>query len=274
MYSSIQDFGRIGFQDYGVPYSGVMDRYAASLANTLVGNLETEAVLEITMVGPKLKFHCSSVICISGADLTPRINGHDIPLNKAIAVHSFDVLSFGGLRQGLRSYLAVSGGIKSEFKMGSYSMFKGITATNTIADSGTIDIMEVDRLPQTQNASFKINTSYLIAEHIEVFKGPEYKNLTKDQQQILNSSTFKISKDNNRMACQLEAPLANQLTPIITAPVIPGTVQLTPSGKLIILMRDCQTTGGYPRIFQLKESALNIMAQKLTGQNIKFKLID
>jgi allophanate hydrolase subunit 2 len=69
----------------------------------------------------------------------------------------------------------------------------------------------------------------------------------------------------------LEETLENQLEPIITSAVLPGTVQLTPSGKLIILMRDCQTTGGYPRVLQLKESAINMLAQKFTDSIINFK---
>lgn len=75
------------------------------------------------------------------------------------------------------------------------------------------------------------------------------------------------------MAYQLDQTVKNNLTPIITSMVMPGTVQLTPSGKLIILMRDCQTTGGYPRIFQLSDTAMNILSQKFTGAMIKFKLL-
>ena len=108
---------------------------------------------------------------------------------------------------------------------------------------------------------------------IDVFKGPEFHLLSKNQQEFLINSQFTISKDNNRMAYQLSEILENNLESIITSLVLPGTVQLTPSGKLIILMRDCQTTGGYPRVLQLKESAISVLAQKLTGNPINFRLI-
>ena len=75
------------------------------------------------------------------------------------------------------------------------------------------------------------------------------------------------------MAYQLEKEINNQLEPIITSHVLPGTVQLTPSGKLIILMRDAQTTGGYPRILQLAETAINILSQKYTSNKLRFNLI-
>ena len=75
------------------------------------------------------------------------------------------------------------------------------------------------------------------------------------------------------MAYQLKELFKNDLKSIITSPVLPGTVQLTPSGNLIILMRDCQTTGGYPRILQLNEAALNVLSQKYSGQKIQFQLL-
>ena len=75
------------------------------------------------------------------------------------------------------------------------------------------------------------------------------------------------------MAYQLEGVFYNELDPILTSLVLPGTVQLTPAGNLIILMRDCQTTGGYPRILQLEESSIDTLAQKYMGQKIKFQLI-
>jgi allophanate hydrolase subunit 2 len=83
-----------------------------------------------------------------------------------------------------------------------------------------------------------------------------------------------ISKNNSRMAYQLDGVLLNKLEPIITSLVMPGTVQLTPSGKLIVLMRDCQATGGYPRVLQLSDMAINVMAQKKTGDVIQFNIKD
>ncbi|MFD2727503.1 5-oxoprolinase subunit C family protein [Hyunsoonleella rubra] len=274
IFTSIQDFGRIGFQKFGVPYSGVMDRYAAVVANTLVGNPENSPVLEITMMGLKLEFHCPAVIAVSGAASFPNINDKSVPLNRTISVHKGDVLSFGRLNDGFRSYLAVKGGFKGEKVMGSYSMYGGITASNRLNKGDTISIDETPDALKPKNASFKVNRDYILKDNIEVFKGPEYDKLNKTQQSKLLEEGFTISKDSNRMGYRLEQTVANDLAPILTAPVLPGTVQLTPSGKPIILMRDCQTTGGYPRIFQLKETAINVLAQKYMGQSIKFKLVD
>jgi biotin-dependent carboxylase-like uncharacterized protein len=271
-YSTIQDSGRKGFQQYGVPYSGVMDAYSAALANHVLGNDENAAVIEMTMTGAKLQFHCVTNICISGADMTPTLNGIQIQLNKSIEIQSEDVLSFGKLNKGFRCYLAVLGGFETEVVMNSQSMYKGITTQFKISKNDELKIDENNSFVDSKNALIKVNNEHFFNNKIDVFKGPEFEFLSKNQREFLLQNEFTISKDNNRMAYQLSELLENTLEPIITSAVLPGTVQLTPSGKLIVLMRDCQTTGGYPRVLQLSESSINVLAQKFTGASITFIL--
>ncbi len=111
------------------------------------------------------------------------------------------------------------------------------------------------------------------SEVIKTFQGPEYELLSVSEKNMLEKSHFSIGSDSNRMGIQLEGQVANDLKPIITSPVLPGTVQLTPSGTLIVLMRDCQTTGGYPRVLQLSEDGINALAQKLPGEKVKFQIL-
>lgn len=272
LYSTIQDLGRMGFQQYGVPYSGVMDNYAASIVNGLLGNTEQAAVLEMTMTGATLQFHCDTQICLSGAQMNPKLNDLPITNNKVFTVSKNDVLSFGILELGFRCYLGVSGGFITETIMDSQSMYNGVTAQYMLKKNDELTFKVQPKLSGEQHARLKIDHSYLKRSVIEVFKGPEFDLLIGAQQEKLLSNTFTIANENNRMAYQLSEPLENNLDAIITSAVLPGTVQLTPSGKLIVLMRDCQTTGGYPRVLQLKESAINILAQKLTGQSIDFEI--
>lgn len=271
-YSTIQDLGRTGFQEYGVPYAGVMDRNAALMANSLVGNKASLAVMEITMTGPKLRFLCDADICMSGADISPKVNEKSVKINKRIALKSGDVLSFGKLNYGFRCYLAVSGGFDTDKTMQSYSMYQGITKRFVLSKSDVLPIKQKKALASNINAGIRVQDSYLFSETIEVYEGPEFELLSVAQKKLLFSQPFTISKNNNRMAYQLEEPLENDFKDIITSSVLPGTVQLTPSGKLIVLMRDCQTTGGYPRVLQLKETSIDVMAQKFTGQAIRFNL--
>ncbi len=273
-YSSIQDIGRLGAQHHGVPISGVMDQRATRLANVLVGNSEEAAVLEITMSGPKLKFECNSAIAITGADMAPSLNGKSLDYNRFIIINKGDVLSFGRLNSGFRSYLSVIGGFQTKEVLGSKSMYKGVTQFACINKEDVLRINQNNPKYQKHFSGLKMNDSYIKNSNLDVYKAPEFENLTEVQKDKLFSELFTISKDNSRMAYQLEEALENTLEPIITSPVLPGTVQLTPSGKLIILMRDCQTTGGYPRVLQLTESAINTLAQKYTGSKVCFKLKD
>ncbi|MEP3839128.1 MAG: biotin-dependent carboxyltransferase family protein [Algibacter sp.] len=271
-YSSIQDFGRDGFQQYGVPSSGVMDKQATVLVNSLLGNHENAAVIEMTIVGATLQFNCETAICLSGAYMRPKLNDVFIDNNKKIKVNPNDVLSFGKVKLGIRCYLGVSGGFEIESIMGSKSMFKGITTRYLLKKNDELGLNNITSFPSAHHSRLRINQGYLKSSTIDVFKGPEFDLLSTFQQEKLFCTTFTIAKENNRMAYQLNEPLTNTLEAIITSVVLPGTVQLTPSGKLIILMRDCQTTGGYPRVLQLKESAMNSLAQKFTGDEVIFKL--
>ena len=112
----------------------------------------------------------------------------------------------------------------------------------------------------------------ILSDEIECYKGPEYSKLTAQNKQKLLSTQFSISNNHNRMGYVLYQKIKNTIKPIITSHVMPGTVQLTPGGDIIILMRDSQTTGGYPRILQLTNKGIDFVAQKKTGSLIKFSI--
>jgi len=107
-----------------------------------------------------------------------------------------------------------------------------------------------------------------------VYKGPEYKQLTDKQLEVLFFKEFTVAKENNRMAYQLKEKIMGHKISMLTSATLPGTVQFTPSGKLIVLMKDAQTTGGYPRILQLTEKSISILSQKRMGDNLSFKLVE
>ena len=94
MQTSVQDLGRKGYRSFGVPISGTMDKYSAILANKLLNNAEGLPVLEITMVGPKLMFEDHTLFVLTGADISPELNGEPIQMNQVYSVNTSDVLSF------------------------------------------------------------------------------------------------------------------------------------------------------------------------------------
>jgi len=273
LYDTIQDVGRFGCQEFGVPMSGVMDQYSAALANSILGNPINDAVMESVVVGPYLKFNQQTALCISGADMNARLNDLEIKTNIAYPVKSGDILKLGSCNYGCRSYVAVLGGFQTEFEMGSRSMYEGITASHKLNKGAMLPILKRSNCVLDSYASVKIDVHHFETQELEVYKGAEFEKLDEIQQQKVMSLKYSISKDSNRMAYLLNETIDNSLKGIITSLVLPGTVQLTPSGQLIILMRDCQTTGGYPRILQLTKNSINRLSQKFTSNNISFKCI-
>lgn len=272
LLTSVQDFGRTGFASYGVPQSGVMDRYSAKIANLLVGNTEYEAVLEITMMGPTLVFEEEMLVALSGLEAVVTLNDKKIELLRPFEVKNGDVLQIKQITKGIRLYLAVNGGFQTEMKLKSRSMYEPITTTSSLQKGDQLHIAEYRDTKEKTFAHLKYEAEKYASEAIEVYPGPEFDFLTDAMIDKLLQQTFSVSKNNSRMAYQLEEKIENNLKPILTQPVLPGTVQFTPGGNLIILMRDAQTTGGYPRIFQLTEESINLLAQKKQGDAIQFQL--
>lgn len=268
-FTTIQDEGRFNYRDKGVPVSGAMDSYSAKMANTLLNNAVDDALLEITMTGPTLAFEEATYIAITGAEMSAQLNGKPISSYTVHALHPGDVVSFGKLIYGFRTYLAIKNGFKTEKVLGSRSYYKSVTQLNRIKE-----YMELpyDPITEFQPKILDIRPSPFHKEHILLVKpGPEYKILEDHHMEVLFSRDFTIAKENNRMAYQLEEKIPGHAITLLTSATLPGTVQLTGSGKLIILMRDGQTTGGYPRILYLAQRAVSVLSQKKNGDHVSFK---
>ena len=274
LFTTIQDPGRFGMAKYGVPVSGFMDTYAAKIANLHLGNSFEDAVMEITMQGPQLEFEGKTSICISGANLSVQLNGSEIEKNVAVAVTSGDQLKFGQRRSGCRAYLAILGGFEVKEVLGSKSWYDGITENYRLNKGQVLNYPEVSNDVKNKFASVKTKEDYIFENEIEVFPGPEFEKLSSSQKHMLFETEFTIDGSSNRMAYRFQEDFKNDLEAIPTGPVVPGTVQLTPAGNVIPLMKDCQVTGGYPRILQLSEKGIRIMAQKIPGEKIRFRRID
>lgn len=271
-YTSIQDLGRFHYTNFGVPISGAMDKNLSELANLLVGNPDTEAVIEMTLMGPKLKFKCSCIIAVTASKANVLINGKSIDINHQVSVNPDDVLEVKNIQT--RAYLAVSGGLNTELKLGSRSQYKMITSFTKLNKEQIIELKDPNAAFNRKNAAIKFDMSLYNQDTMNVYPLPEYYKLSNHQKKLLQQNTFTISNESNRMAYQLNEKLENELEGITTKPVMPGTVQLTPEGKLIILMRDAQVTGGYPRIFQVSDVSFNVLSQKSAQQHINFKILD
>tara|TARA_B110000208_G_C11680498_1_gene398555 strand:- start:108 stop:953 length:846 start_codon:yes stop_codon:yes gene_type:complete len=271
-YTSIQDKGREGYASIGVPVSGVMDTYSADLANRILNNVETVAVLEIAFGFCAFEFLSETTICISGGHFSPKINGVPISLQTRIRVYENEVLTFGHPTFGARCYLAVKNGFLTARVLKSRSFFQNITQQSLLRKGDVLPIGIFKEGTNSSNTSVKVAKSHFESQIITCYKGPEFDALETFQKEALVKQVFTISNDNSRMGYRLNELVENDLSSILTSAVLPGTVQLTPSGKLIVLMRDCQVTGGYPRVLQLTNTAINQLAQKKTNHTFQFVL--
>tara|TARA_Y100000287_G_scaffold184288_1_gene184926 strand:- start:252 stop:1088 length:837 start_codon:yes stop_codon:yes gene_type:complete len=269
LFTTIQDGGRHGYRNIGIPTSGFMDQESAWAANKIVDNDREESLIEITLKGPTLLFNNNCTISITGGDFNPLINDIPIKMYESINVKLGDTLKINNTKNGARCYLAISGGIDVKSIFGSKSFLSNISESYYLRKGDEIKISDNsnNKILKKNNLKFKLNRS------MEVFKGPEFDLLSVRVKNILFKNEFTI-RTNSRMAYNLEEKVQIGIKSIISSPVLPGSVQLTPSGKMIILHRDCQTTGGYPRILQLNKSSLNHLSQIKSNEKIKFSLIN
>lgn len=278
--TTIQDSGRYGFQELGVPVSGAMDDLSFRLANILVGNNPKEAVLEATYFGPTLKFDTSVIIAITGADMSPKVDGVDVPMYESFMVKKDQTLSFGKLREGIRTYIAFGGAIDvalvnnsksthTKIKMGGYEG-RAIKAkdilklrVNKIASVGK-------KLPEKYRPKIsKFNV-------IRAVLGPQDDYFTdKGIHDLFCSGGFMISKEFDRMGIRLlGSKLAHKEgADIISDGTVFGSIQVPANGEPIILMADRQTTGGYTKIATVISPDLPKLAQMQFLDKLVFQKI-
>lgn len=281
---TVQDTGRYGSQHLGINPGGAMDRFSAQLSNALLGKDLKAPVIEIHFPASHILFEKETVICICGADFSPTINEHPVPLHQPIAVNKKTVLKFNRLQSGARCYLSILNEMKLDKWMNSYS-------TNLKAGAGGLDgraLLKNDVI-LIQNG-YKITTllhekdfiilpwkaqySVDIRNEIEFIIGSEWYWLTKESQETFREHWFQITNEADRMGYRLAGPklMVKNEEQLVSSAASFGTVQLLPTGQLIILMADHQTTGGYPRVAHVLSAHLPILAQKKPNDVIRFKL--
>jgi KipI family sensor histidine kinase inhibitor len=282
LFTTVQDRGRWGYQDRGVPVAGAMDGRACRLANRLVGNGDSAAALEATLLGPELRFEHAVRIAITGADLGASVDGSAVPMNSARTCAAGSVLRFGERKSGARAYIAFDGGLDMPLVLGS-------RATHVVSNLGGLDgraLKAGDRL--TLNASTATDAKSAPARlrvaqggaRLRAMRGPQDEYFDADAFDVLQQTRFTISPQSDRMGYRLRVPDAARLPlshraaegSMISDATFTGGIQVPPSGAPILLMADRQTTGGYPQIAVVITADLPIAAQLLPGDWIEFAI--
>lgn len=294
MLTTIQDMERIGSQKYGAIASGCMDTWSARIANLLVENPETEAVLEMTFLGPKIEFTENTLIAITGGNLNPMINNLPLPMNRPVYIRKGAVLEFGFAAEGCRAYLALQGGLNVPYVMGNKS-------TYLRAQLGGYEgraLKAGDQLPLSQAkptvfssfAEKNLTDSFWApgwsmgkkslpksGETIEirVTAGPQIDWFASEALEKFLSKPFEITQESDRMGYRLNGNTLekSRTEDMISEAIGFGSIQVPPDGNPILLLADRQTTGGYPKIAQIIQSDLPLVAQLSPGFSITFRMI-
>ena len=273
--TTIQDYGRVGFQNKGIPVSGFMDVTAANLANTLVTNPPNTCLLEMTIVGIKFKAIQEITIAITGADMQPTLNGKPMSMYKAVSIPKDGIVSLKGAIHGVYGYIAIFGGFKipkvfdskSTYLPAKLGGFKGRA------------LKKGDLLPVLHQTLTAVNSKikapdYMLSGQLECTQGPEWDWFSKESRAGFFDAVFTVSKDCNRIGIRLNdskvtLPEKNE---IISSGIVKGTVQITKSGQPIVMMADAPTTGGYVRLVNLTNKACDVLAQIAVGGKVQFVL--
>jgi len=295
LLTTVQDLGRHGYQKDGILVSGAMDATALRVGNLLVGNPEDTAGLEITLLGPKIRFDADHLIALTGAHLSPTLNGQPVGQHRPVWVGAGTELAFGAPVAGGRTYLAVSGGLAIAPVLGSQSTYlraglgglhgRALQAGDQIPCAGPTaagrQLVRQFALPEQRGAwvparwtpSPELCPRPRPNPIIRAICGPEYEQFTLESQRDFWQQPFLVTTEADRMGYRLQGPVLERQTSAegLSSAVTFGTVQVPAGGHPIVLMADHQTTGGYPRIAQVATVDFSALAQVLPGQQVRFQ---
>lgn len=274
----VQDLGREGYRAFGVPIGGAMDRGAARAANWLVGNPPEAPVLEITLMGPRIRISGDCQIALTGADLSAQIDGQAVPRYETVELAGNSVLSFGKARAGCRAYLAVGGEwqVRSWLGSCSASAYAGADLTpDSFPGKDRPIVIKTRRFGEHRRISTENRPGYPPRLRVRVLPGPEFESFSPYAIGRFFSRGYLLTSDSNRMGFRLDAQIKDFIPnrEVISSGVLPGTIQVTNSGQPIILMADAQTTGGYYRLAQVISADMDRLAQLRPGDEVWFSLV-
>jgi antagonist of KipI len=280
--TSVQDLGRTGFRELGVSPGGALDSFGLHVANVLVGNDEGAAGLEITLGSLQLRFRDERVVAWSGGQFDVQIGATRLPAGHAARVHAGKRLKLGRPQIGCRCWLAVSGGIDVPVVLQSRStdlraQFGGFEG-RTLHDGDVLSVgpWRGSPTPATGVSSWTASHDWVSPAKtkpiLRFIRGGDWSRFDDSTIQRFTEYEFNVSPDSDRMGVRLDGPELKRVdqSDLISEAVVPGTIQVPPSGKPILLLGDCQTIGGYPKIAHVITVDLGIAAQLRAGDHVRF----
>lgn len=269
--TTVQDLGRPGRASLGVPLAGAVDRAALRTANRLVGNAMDAACLETTLVGPSLLFEVDAVVALTGGRCAVSVDGQVLVGGAPASVPRGGTLRLGPVERGVRSYLAVRGGIDVPVVLGSRS-------TCTLSGLGPAPLAAGDRLAIGSSVEGAVCAAeelpgILDEPVLRLLPGPRDDAFVADALDTLTSSAYTVTASSDRSGVRLEGAALQRVSvdELPSEGVVPGAVQVPPDGQPIVFLANCPTTGGYPVIGVVAAQDLAHAAQARPGTRVRFR---
>lgn len=282
--TTVQDLGRAGWRREGVSIGGALDTFAARVANLLVGNTEDSALLEILFGGLRLRFNDERIVAWCGGAFPARIAGTEFPAGRPAVVRPGEEIVFDSGQRGVRAWIAISGGINVPLVLGSRSTdlrsgFGGLEG-RALRQGDLLSLGETSRVKrETRLAQWSAPVEWTqTAVHpavLQVVEGSEWDEFVSETQTAFLKQRFTVTEKVDRMGARLEGielRRTNQWE-LPSEAVAPGAVQVANDGKPILLLGDCQTIGGYPKIAHVITVDLPKAAQLCPNDTVTFEKV-
>lgn len=282
LFTTIQDLGRPGYLRYGIPPSGPIDREAFVLANRLVGNPDTAAGLECTLIGPRLEVRAPCLVAVTGAEMPVAVNGREAPCWTAVRLKVGDTLTVRSTPRGVRAYLAVSGGIDVPLALGSRSTYvrgrlgglegRSLRKGDLLPLGGRHGSLEAAEGRRVRVESIP---SYSEEPEVRVILGPQADRFTPEGIAAFLEGPYEMLPQSDRMGARLRGPcIAHTWGHDIISDGVPlGGIQVVGEGQPIVLLVDQQSTGGYTKIATVCSFDIGRVGQVRPGQRLRFRSV-
>lgn len=283
--ASVQDTGRPGWRNTGVGSAGAMDLRALRLGNLLIGNDPGAAGIEITLGGLSLRFEQDTTFALTGADLGASLDGEPVPGWWVRRARAGQVLVTKVAQRGMRGMLTLQGGVDVPLLMGSRTTdLKGRFGGHQgrLLAAGDQLALIAATPPDLGALGFGLDAARLellapqgetVVRFLPAAEWPGYPEPARAE---FTRSPWKLLPDSNRMGYRLAGPELRRDAPLelLSHGIIPGTIQLPPSGQPVIQMNDANTCGGYPKLGVVIAADLPLLAQVRLGDAIRFHPVD
>lgn len=290
--TTVQDAGRVGYYNVGIPLSGALDQYSFRAANLLVGNDENAAAIECTLLGPELRFHDDAVIAVTGSAMTPKLDGAPTATGEAIAVRAGTVVSFDFMRTGARAYIAVAGGIdvpvvlgsRSTYGLGAFGGFMGRKLA-----SGDLLPVGVASSDTRVGRCLPANLAMPLSKEVElrVMTGLYFHRITDDSAAHFFEDSWSVAPEADRIGYRYRNGRPLEFRPrkqpfgagsdpsnIVDAGYPYGSIQVPGGLEPIILHRDAVSGGGYAMIGTVISADMDLIAQMQPNYKARFVKVD